>query len=177
MTTGLISVAGCTPALSALQSDGAFTLKIASANMLRKVFSTQTKSTVEYYRLLETMCSQLHDSHTGINVPNELFLETYSRPPLDTRHVDGKVLVARVLDPRLAKDGIRPGLEIVSVDRVPVQRYAQERVAPYHSWSTPQGYLVGTYEFYLLCGPGRTPVEIEFLDERGRTFTRTVGRS
>jgi len=45
MTTGLIAVAGCTPALSAPYPGGAFALKIASAITLRKVFSTQTKST------------------------------------------------------------------------------------------------------------------------------------
>jgi len=137
----------------------------------------EAKSTLEYYRVLQNMCSQLRDSHTGINVPGMLFAEMYSRPPIDTRYVEGRILITEVLDPSLEKQGIHRGLEIVGIEGVPVQQYAEERVAPYHSWSTPQGYLAGTYEFYLLCGSARTPVEIEFRDEQGRPFKRVVERS
>jgi len=137
----------------------------------------EAKSTLEYYRVLQNMCSQLRDPHTGVNVPGVLFGDMYSRPPLDTRYVEGTVLITEVLDQSLEKAGIRRGLEIVRVDGVPVKQYAEERVAPYDSWSTRQGYLVGTYEFYLLCGSGHTPVEIELRDDRGRTFKRVVARS
>jgi C-terminal processing protease CtpA/Prc len=137
----------------------------------------ETKNTLEYYRVLQNMCSQLHDSHTGINVPGALFLELYSRPPVDTRYIDGKIFVGQVLDTSLTDSDILPGLEIVAVDGIPVLRYAEERVAPYHSWSTAQGYIVGTYEFYLLCGPDGSSVDIEFRDERGSTFRKTIARS
>jgi len=137
----------------------------------------EAKSTLEYYRVLENMCSQLRDSHTGVNVPGALFTEMYSRPPIETRYVEGTVLITEVLDQSLEKQDIRRGLEIVRVDGIPVRQYAEERVAPYHSWSARQGYLVGTYEFYLLCGSGNTPVEIEVRDERGHTFKTVVTRS
>ena len=137
----------------------------------------EAKSTSEYYRVLLNMCSQLRDSHTGVNVPNVLFTEMYSRPPVETHFVEDKVLITEVLDQSLEKEGIRRGLEIVSVEGMPVRQYAEERVAPYHSCSTRQGCLVGTYEFYLLCGPADTPVEIELRDERGRTFKKVVTRS
>ena len=137
----------------------------------------QAHSTLEYYRLLQQMCARLGDSHTDVDVPPELFLRMYSRPPVDTRFIEGRVIISAVLDDSLRKQGIRPGLEILKVDGLPVRDHAKSRVAPYVAASTPQGLAVATYEFYLLCGPYGQPVTLELADSLNRTLTRTLRRT
>ena len=136
----------------------------------------KTRSTAEYYRVLQKMCAQLRDGHTSVNVPNELFLELYSRPAFQTLLVEKRVYIGKVLSESLIKSGIKPGIEILSIDGLPVHQYAKEFVAPYHSSSTQQGWDVGTYEFYLLCGSPNKPVELELSDEKGATSKRTFQR-
>jgi len=147
-------------------------LYVAFIPRVRAVLSTQ-----EYYLLLQEMCVPLRDGHTGIQYPGELFARLYSRPPLDTRLVEGRVFVARVLADSLARLGIRPGLEIVRVDGVPVREYGEQHIAPREPASTPQQRDAVTYEYYLLCGAYKQPVEVEFADARGRTVVRTLRRS
>ncbi len=134
-----------------------------------------SKSTLEYYRLLIEMAARLGDSHTGVWMPKELREQVYSAPLLRARLVDGKVVVAAVA-PALASTGITPGLEIVAIDGRPVMEYAKERVAPYVSASTPQDRDTRTYDYQLLQGPKRSPVELTLRDASGRTFKRSVPR-
>jgi carboxyl-terminal processing protease len=133
-----------------------------------------TRSTAEYYRVLMKLCARLGDGHTSINVPGELFGRMYSRPAIDTRLIDGQVCIVRVLDDSL---DLRPGLEILRIDGVPVHEYARARVAPYHSASTPQGAEVGTYSFYLLCGAPEEPVELELRATEGTTTEVSLPRT
>jgi C-terminal processing protease CtpA/Prc len=137
----------------------------------------EAPATLDYYRLLQRMCAQLGDGHTAVHVPDELYGRLYYRPPLDTRWLDGHVYVAAVLHDTLRRAGIRPGLELVRIDGVPVAEHAARDVAPYVSASTPQGRNAIVYEFYLLGGARGTPVQIEFADERGARFTRTLART
>jgi C-terminal processing protease CtpA/Prc len=134
----------------------------------------KTRNTLEYYRLLQKMCAQLHDGHTGINVPNELFLQLYSRPPIQTRLIEDRVLIVSVLSDSLKKSGIHPGLEILRVDGIPVREYGTANVVPYINPSTTQAELTEAFEFYLLCGAHGKAVELELADQTGKTFKRVL---
>ena len=136
-----------------------------------------TRSTQDYYRILQQMCSQLHDGHTRIEVPNELFREMYAHPAIQTRLVENKVLIVKVFNDSLEQIGIHPGLEILSVDSIQVQQYARRFVEPYNSSSTNQGQLTNTYEYYLLCGSKNKPVELELTNNGGTTFNRILSRN
>ena len=109
--------------------------------------------------MLQQLCAVLKDSHTGVNMPGELKEATEARPPIDVRAVEGKALVTDVYDDNLVRNGVRPGQEIVAIDGVPTQQYAEQRVKPYLSASTPQFLEMVTYQYYLLCGPKDQPVE------------------
>jgi carboxyl-terminal processing protease len=135
-----------------------------------------TRSTAEYYRVLQKLCARLHDGHTSINVPNELFRRMYSRPAIDTRLIEGRVFIVKVLRDSLLRKGIRPGLEILRIDGSPVREFAETNVAPYQSASTPQGAEVATYSFYLLCGPPEKEVPLELAGEDGSTFGVSLPR-
>jgi C-terminal processing protease CtpA/Prc len=121
-------------------------------------------------------CARLRDGHTIVDVPGELFLEMYARPSLDTRLIEGRVLVTAVWSDSLRRTGIRPGLEIAGVDSTAVRDYAARFVAPYASASTEQGLESSVFGLYLLCGSRSRPVRLELLGEDGRRFERVLPR-
>ncbi len=135
------------------------------------------RTTLEYYRVLQGTVALLRDGHTSIDVPEELWARMYSRPPVDTRFIEGRVIIGAVLDDSLRKQGISPGLEILKVDGVPVREYAESRFALYASASTPQGATVAMYEFNLLCGRPSESVALQLADATGQTFTRVLRRT
>lgn len=114
----------------------------------------QTKSTLEYYRALQEMCALLKDGHTNVYLPDELWREMYARPPIRTRLLEGKVIVSEVYGEKLRELGLVPGLEIVSVENVPVKQYAEQFLRPYISSSTAQGLEVSMYSYALAQRPG-----------------------
>jgi C-terminal processing protease CtpA/Prc len=141
---------------------------------LPKVMAAET--TADYYRVLMQLAPLLQDGHTNIYPPKELASRFYARPPLDTMLVNGKVLVERVASKRLAQR-LHAGEEIVSIDGVPVQRYAEERVAPFASSSTPQDRLVRMYGYQLLMGEADAPLKLGLRDAAGREHEETVARA
>lgn len=96
--------------------------------------------------LLQLMAARLGDGHT--------FVYGYDRrkchTPLSTVMLDGRVYVDKVLSPELEKQGIRRGMELVSVNGIPVVEYGQTRVMPYISSSTPQWSEHATFNGYNL---------------------------
>ena len=57
---------------------------------------------------------------------------------IHTRAVEGKILVVNVWDPELRGQGISPGMEIVKINGQPTRQFAETKIAPYQSASTPQ---------------------------------------
>lgn len=137
----------------------------------------QTKSTYEYYRVLQEMCALLKDGHTNVYLPKELREEMASRPPLQTALIENKVIVERVLSETLRRQGIEPGLEIVRIDGMPAKEYAEKRVQPFQSSSTKQDLNVRTYTYALLAGAKDKSVELELKDASGKVFNRNVPRA
>ncbi len=84
--------------------------------------------------LLQLMAARLGDGHT--------FVYGYDRnkcyTPLSTVILDGRVYADEVLSPALEEQGIKHGMELVSVNGIPVAEYGYTHVMPYISSSTPQ---------------------------------------
>ena len=137
----------------------------------------QTKSTYEYYRVLQELCALLKDGHTNVFLPPALREELEARPPFRAALVEDKVVVWRVLSETLKRQAIQTGMEIVSIDGLPVRDYAKRFVAPYQSSSTAQDLAVRTYTYALLAGPKDRPIEMEFKRPNGESFKRSVQRS
>jgi carboxyl-terminal processing protease len=136
----------------------------------------ETKSTLEYYRLLMEFCAQLKDGHTNVTPPEQLMGEVYSRPLIRTRLIEGHVIVIRVQDDLLQRDGLVLGLEVLEINSIPVKQYAEQRVMPFQSASTKQDLEVRGYEYALLAGSSKEPVEILFQDSAGQTFKKVLRR-
>jgi C-terminal processing protease CtpA/Prc len=131
----------------------------------------------DYYRILQEMVAELHDGHTRIEVPKELFGQVYAHPPVETQLIEDKVLIVKVLSDSLEKSGILPGQEIMSIDGIPVHDYARLNVEPYISSSTEQFLKVSSYEVYLLCGSKDSQVELELRNKDGQLFKRKLVRN
>lgn len=137
-----------------------------------------TRSTADYLRVLQSFSAQLRDGHTDVWTIDPVLADSVARrPPIRAVLVDNKVLVSEVLSDSLAQTGIRPLLEIVSVDGLPVTEYADRYVRPYQSGSTPQNITVNTYTYRLLSGPKDKPVAITFRDPAGKIISRTLPRT
>ncbi|MFL6197570.1 MAG: S41 family peptidase [Thermoanaerobaculia bacterium] len=136
----------------------------------------QAGSTLAYYRLLMEMAAKLRDGHTGVYPPDELDDEVYARPPVRVVLVEGRPFVSHVFAEALQAEGIRPGVEIVAIDGIPVKQYAETRVAPYQSASTPHDLAARTYENRLLAGSSSAPVELTLQPPAGEAFRRKVAR-
>lgn len=142
-------------------------------DFLPKVIAAQT--TRAYYDVLMQLAPLLKDGHTNIWTPPELADQFYARPPLATELVEGRVLVERVDSPALAQR-VHVGDEIVAVDGVPVQRYAEQHVGPYVSSSTPQDRTVRLYSYQLLHGDAAVPVSVSLRDRAGATRAESLSR-
>lgn len=134
------------------------------------------RSTTDYYRELAVFMAQLHDGHSGVWPAMDRLDTVYARPGLETRLVEGRVMVDSVGDSRLAAMGITRGWEVVTVQGEPVRTYAEREVAPLQPASTDQDRLSRTYERALLAGDLGSAVEVGFRDPRGRTRTLTLPR-
>lgn len=131
----------------------------------------QTKSTREYYSVLQEMCARLKDGHTNVLNPREVTVALL-QPALRTGLVENKVLVTAVHDERLQKDGIKPGQEVLAVNGIPVKLYAEQRVMPYQSASTKQNLELTAYDYTLLgMLPGQS-LELTLQDGGGKVFKR-----
>ncbi len=137
-----------------------------------------TRSTADYVRVLKRFCAQLHDGHTDVYPTDAALADSLNRrPPIRAVLIGEQVFVQEVQHDSLERTGIRPNLEIVSVDGLSVRDYADRYVRPYVSASSPQNLAVDTYVYDLLRGPKDRPVTLVFRDKTGATFSRTLPRS
>jgi hypothetical protein len=90
----------------------------------------QTKTTLEYYRVLQELTAKLKDGHTNVAIPSALNDEVYAIQLISTRRIEDKVLINNVYDNELLQNGIARGQEIVEIDGIPVEQYAEQRVKP-----------------------------------------------
>jgi len=134
-----------------------------------------TKSTFEYYKVLQEFYAQLHDGHTSVGYPSQLY-DLLGSPPITTRLIEDKVLIENVWDLSLKEKGILAGVEIVAVDGIPVKDYAKMYAMPLTSASSPQDLAHRVFEGYLLGGLKDTSVELTLRDASGNTQKATLRR-
>ncbi len=134
------------------------------------------RSTAEYYQVLQELCAKLQDGHSTIIMPDAYWKTRIGRVGLQLRLIEGRVLVNRVWDPELGKQGITRGMEIVKIDGLPTRSYAEKYVIPRQASSTPQYLDIQAYERALLDGLFSEPVKLTLEAEDGQTIERTVRR-
>jgi len=141
---------------------------------LPQVRTAQT--TADYYRVLIRFAASLHDGHTNVFFPKELYASFYALPGLRTQLIENKVIVTQVSDPALTKQGIALGMELVKVDGQDVREYAEQQVDPYVSSSTIQDRNLRDYNYQLLNGSASEPVHLLLEDAGGSKVTVSATR-
>ena len=141
---------------------------------LPKVMETKTKA--DYYKVLSNFYQQLHDGHSMIIAPQPLWDSLYSTVPIRTKLVDGRVFITSLNTTDAAYKELQPGTEILKINGTAVQEYAEENIAPYISYSTPQDKTARVYSFFLTQGPLDEPVKLELKSPKGKIFTAGIQR-
>ena len=134
------------------------------------------EKTADYYLVLMEFIASLGDGHTSAYPPRGAVEKIFARPPIRTRLVEDKVLVIRVDDESLEKNGLVPGLEIVSVDGIPAIGYGNTKIRPWQPASTPQDSDVRTFEYNYLAGAAGSTITLGFQDAEGKSSTLPVRR-
>lgn len=134
-------------------------------------------STERYYRELMKFAAKLSDGHSNVYPPESLQNRFYSRPPMRTQLVEGRVLITEVFSEKLRQKGLAVGQEILRIDGQPVLDYAAQHVTPYVSSSTEQDRLVRSFHYELLAGPSDQPIKLHIAaaDESARTISVARG--
>lgn len=135
-----------------------------------------TRSTAEYYRVLTELCARLRDGHTNVVPPEQTLALLFGRPLLRTRLAEDRVFVDSVFSAELEAQGVKPGMEILSVDGVPSAQYRARELAPYVSASTPQDLAVRTGVYNFLSGPVGVPVRVALAAADGKRVELALAR-
>lgn len=125
-------------------------------------------STADYYAELEAFLALLRDDHIDVSAPPPLRTRTI---PLDTRRIDGRVVVTGVRRPALVAMGISAGDEVIAIDGLAVEEYVGRFVAPRASNSTPQGRDAHLYGWAMLSGRSGDTLSLTLRHGDGRTLT------
>jgi carboxyl-terminal processing protease len=146
----------------------------AFLSYIPKVFATKT--TLEYYLVLQEFCALLKDGHTTVNAPGELSNQLFGKPLIAPRLVEGKVLIAKIFDDKLRAAGLQEGQEIVEIDGLPVKSYVNEKLRPYESGSTPQALDEALYSRNLFGGPVGKSILLNLRANDSHSFVVTLPR-
>ncbi len=111
-----------------------------------------TRSTAEYYRVLQRFYALLQDGHSNVYSPEQLENKV-SRLPLRTRLVDGRLLVIGSRESGADLQGLKPGDEILAINGKPAIAWVRRNVEPYVSASTEQDRDTRTYEYVPFLAP------------------------
>lgn len=136
-----------------------------------------TKSTYEYYRVLQQMCALLKDAHSDVFMPKALGERMEATPPLRLELIENRVFVTRVESKSLESAGVTAGLEVLKIDGLPVHEYADKNRRPYIASNSPQHVEVKVFSYGLLAGPREKPVTVEFRAKDGTVFSKQIART
>ena len=136
-----------------------------------------TTSTYAYYQELQRMSALLRDGHSGVFLPKELTERLEADVPLQIEQIEQRVFVTRVASRALELAGIMKGLEIVTIDGIPVHEYVAIHRRPFASSNSPQHREVVAFSYGLLAGPRDRPVTVQFRTAAGRLFATALART
>jgi C-terminal processing protease CtpA/Prc len=131
-----------------------------------------TKSTEDYYRVLQRFYALLHDGHSNVYTPYEISGKL-SRLDLRTRLIDGHLLIIGSRSPAADLQGLRAGDEILTINGLPAVAWAEQNVEPYVSSSSQQDRVTRTFEYVPFLAPLGTRFTLGTEDPAGRQATRT----
>ncbi len=120
-----------------------------------------------FYQEIERFMALAADNHTDVmELPPPLRRHRAS-VPLDTRRVDGRVLVVRVRSASLAALGVAAGQEVLALDGLAPDAYVAAHVPPQFAVHTPQARDVVTFGWRMWLGDSGTVVTVRLRAPNG----------
>lgn len=123
-----------------------------------------TKTTLEYYRVLQKFIALLKDGHTNIYLPNE-FQENIYYPHLKLQSLNKKIFIVESYDE--LSENIPIGSEILEVNNISTEEYLNKEVFPYIGSST-EHFLWEKGAKDLLIGFDDTNISIKINTPEGQ---------
>ncbi|MCG8326774.1 MAG: S41 family peptidase [Chitinophagales bacterium] len=136
----------------------------------------ETTSTKAYYEVLIQMYSLLNDGHTWIWYPDDIN-DQLNTIPIETKLVENKLIVSKILNDTLASMGLSVGDEIVKIDGIDAIEYGRLKVMPYVSSSTQQDRILRTYTYDIFLGDINKAVELSIKKHSSQKLLKlTISR-
>lgn len=138
-----------------------------------------TKNDFEYFRELQRFIATLKDGHSRVSWSWERgdLWNNWATIPLQTRLIEGKMIVASVLNDTLQQMGIKKGLEIIRINDINTHEYISEKIKPYINSSTNQWMNLRAYGREATRGKKSEEIRLTFKDEKNNIFSRSISRS
>lgn len=109
--------------------------KEAFAEYYQSVANSRTD--IEYIRLMQSFAAQLQEGHTAVWMPRDMRPYFASLPPIEAKYKDGKIIVTNIAQEYA--DIVPIGSEILAVDAKTPEEIVSTDVFPFLSASTEQG--------------------------------------
>lgn len=123
-----------------------------------------TKTNLEYYRVLQKFIALLKDGHSYIVMPKEYSDNVYY-PKIRVKALDKKIIVTKVDDEKLIGQ-LEVGSEIVEFNDMTIDAYLEDKVIPYINSST-EYYLWAKIGIYLLMSYENEDIKIKAKSSKG----------
>jgi C-terminal processing protease CtpA/Prc len=132
-----------------------------------------TKSTIDYYRVLQNFYFYLRDGHTAIALPASYRKEMSGDLPLQVRWVENKALVVKNNSQQTEEKRIKVGDELIAVNGEPLQDYIKKNVSPFLHFSTPQDSTERIYRYDLFTAKAGDQWQLTFKTPEGKTAVQS----
>ena len=175
-------------ALDQIQKECKHLLKVKDINWgkVKKRFFKEVKKVKtdeDHYLLLCRIVAALRDGHAYVKAPDAIYKSV--KWPFDLKSGPGlffsetpKGLIVKNAWSNAERSGVRPGMTVVTIDKLPAAKWLEQRVAAlseYHSFSTDQ-----QARFYAchwgLGGPAGSTIRLELKGVDGKKKKATVTR-
>lgn len=134
------------------------------------------ENTFAYYRILQSFYGHFRDGHTGVGMPDELFEKAYASTGIITEWIEGKVILTQIEPGVKLPEKVAIGDEILMINRIPVEEYVKEKIAPFVSFSTAQDSLARILRYELFRGDLKEPVQVTFRNKKGKIYSCSLNR-
>lgn len=132
-----------------------------------------TKSTAEYYKVLQRFCALLKDGHTNVYPPSSI-RQAQDFPKVAVRNIQRQAVVVNV-GVSLEKT-IPLGSEIIDVDKMPTEEFLKKYIFPFISSSTD--HILWDWGIKdMLAGPPNTQVQVRIRTPEGAIRSVTLNRN
>lgn len=137
------------------------------------------KTDEEFYSAIKLMVSEIGDAHTRFLTPREAFefkTRQTTSAGIAIEEIEGKIIVSKVRqDSEAATAGIKPGMEMISIDGSPIAEKISQARTQIKASSSERASKILLYR-KLLDGEPDTKVKIGLIGFEGKAFEAELTR-